>query len=521
MTDQPAPPDPARRRFFRQFAGDVVTTVGSVMGAAQSLQQVSAEAARDLLSDGSTAPAPAVAPASAAPDGTVVDPADASIAGYRTPFRWDGDVCRVVDQRRLPDLLVDLEVRGAADAVGAINDGALIGAPVQAQVAAVTLAIIAAKATGSRAFARRATIRGAANALRQTRQGSAPMAAALDRMLALVEQLGTDADGDTLAAALKDEAERIIGEASDDHGALVDHVLAALPAGDQAPLRVLVAGSTGPMGCGQFGGALSAVITAHHAGRPIHALVAEGRPAFEGSRVAAWELRQAGVPYAVVTDAAAPGCIAAGEVAAVLVGADRIAANGDVIAPAGTYPLAMASAAAGVPFLVCATTNAVDLAIATGADAAVEEGRPSSVLRAAGTRVAPEGTQVRNPLQDRVPAALVTAIVTETGVLSAPFGPELADAVAAAMASRASSAGVAAMLAQRATAAEAGDATGGAGSATGGAGPAPGGAAPASGAASANPPVDVAALRTTAPGPTASLPVAGSAAPTAMPEFRA
>ena len=158
------------------------------------------------------------------------------------------------------------------------------------------------------------------------------------------------------------------------------------------------------MGGGQFGTALSAVQTVHHAGRPIHALVPEGRPGLEGSRVAAWELRQAGVPHAVVTDAAAPACIAAGEVQAVLVGADRICANGDVVATVGAYPLALACAASGIPFIVCAATTSVDLATAEGADATLEEGRPTLVLRAGGTRVAPEGTQVRNPLQDLVPA---------------------------------------------------------------------------------------------------------------------
>ena len=483
MTDKPEPPDPTRRRFFRQFAGDVLTSAGSVMGAVQSLQQTSAEAAREMLA-GEPMATPGSGTVSVAGAYAVPAESDATNAGYRAPFRWDGDVCRVVDQRRLPDVLADLEVRGAAEAVGVVNDGALVGAPVQAQVAAVTLALVAGRSSVSRAFARRATIRGAANALRNARPGSAPMAAALDRMLALLEHLGMDAEGDVLAGAFRGEAERIVAEASDDHGALVGHVLGALPGEADTPLRVLVAGSTVAMGCGQFGGALSAVMTAHHGGRTVHALVPEGRPGFEGSRVAAWELRQAGVPHAVVTDAAAPGCIAAGEVDAVLVGADRIAANGDVIAPAGTYPLALAAAAAGVTFLVCAATPAVDLGVAEGGDAAVEEGRPSTVLRAAGTRIALEGTEIRNPLQDRVPASLLTAIVTETGVLRPPFGPALAEAVAAASARRSASAGYAALLALREAAAQVteGDGEGG------------GNARQAAG------PVDVAALRNPTPG---------------------
>jgi S-methyl-5-thioribose-1-phosphate isomerase len=483
VSDPVQPPDPNRRRFFRQFAGEVVTSVGSAIGAAQTLQVVSAEAARDLLGGagqgGSSGASASVRVGATGITTAAPGEVDGSTAVWRSPFRWDGDVCRIVDQRRLPDSLVDLELRGAADTVTAINDGALVGAPVQAQVAAVTLALVAARAAGSRGFARRATIRGAANAIRTSRPGSAAVAAALERMVALLEQLGAVADGEHVAGELRAEAERIIAETIEDHGALVGHLLTVLPGAPDEPLRVLVAGSTGAMGGGQFGTALSAIQALHHAGRPVHALVAEGRPGLEGSRVAAWELRQAGVPHAVVTDAAAPGCIAGGEVAAVLVGGDRIAANGDVIAGAGAYPLALACAAAGTPFIVCAATPAIDAAVADGADAAIEEGRPGSVLRVGGERIAPEGTSIRNPLQDLVTADLVTAIVTETGVLRPPYGPAIEGAVAASSARRAGSAGYAALLAQRAAdeAAAGGDGDGA------GSGP------------PARTPVDVAALR--------------------------
>jgi methylthioribose-1-phosphate isomerase len=449
------PPDPDRRRFFRQFAGEVATSVGSMMGAAQTLQQSSTEAARELLGT-SPGTSPAGVPVgglatvtTAAPS---LEPQDASTAGWRAPFRWDGDVCRIVDQRRLPDVLVDIELRGAADAVNAINDGALVGTLVQAQVGAVVLALVAKNGTASRSFARRATIRGAANALRLARPGSAAMGAMVDRMLALLDLAGLEATGDEVTALFHGEAEQLIGEAIEDHGNLVGHLVEMLPGGLEDPLHVLVAGSTGAMGGGQFGTALSAVQTVHHAGRPVHALVAEGRPTFEGSRIAAWELRQAGVPHAVVTDGAAPGCIAAGEVEVVLVGADRITANGDVIGTAGAYPLALACHASDIPFIVCAPTNVLDLGVADGAGATIEEGRPTPVLRAGGTRIAPEGTQVRNPVQDLVPASLVTAIVTEEGVARAPFGEMLAAAAGAASERRARAKGYAALLAQRAAA---------------------------------------------------------------------
>jgi eIF-2B alpha/beta/delta-like uncharacterized protein len=204
------------------------------------------------------------------------------------------------------------------------------------------------------------------------------------------------------------------------------------------------------MAGGQFGTALSAVITAHHAGGAVEALVAEGRPGLEGARIAAWELSQAAVPHTLVTDAAAPGCIARREVDAVLVTGERICANGDVVGISGTYPLALAAHAAGVPFLVLAATTALDPGTGSGADAPGEEGRPGPVLVVGGTRIAPEGTTIDNPRLDVTPAALVTAIVTEQGVATAPFEDVLAMHRAAADARRAvSSAGFAALLAQR------------------------------------------------------------------------
>jgi methylthioribose-1-phosphate isomerase len=418
LTDPVQPPDPDRRRFFRQFAGDVAGSFGSMLGAAQALQQESADAARELLGTDILPGAPLVAPEDLTPDTLV--PHDAATAGWRAPFRWDGDVCRIVDQRQLPDVLVDLEIRTAYDAVTAVNEQAVVGAPVQAQVAAVTLAIVAAGATPSRTFARRAVIRGAGNGLKQARPGAAQVAAAVDRMLAVLEVLGIEATGETIADAMTAEAAAVVGETTDAHGALVGNLLGELPGDGSAPLRVLVLGSTGAMGGGQFGTALSAVQTAHHGGREVHAVVAEGRPGLEGARIASWELTQAGVPHAVVTDAAAPGHVAARDIDAVLVAADRVAGDGDVIAPAGAYPLALAAEAAGVPFLVCATTTAFDPGLATGAQAALEEGRPGPVIRIAGTRVTPDGTAVRNRTQDLVPARLVTAIVTEQEVIRRP-----------------------------------------------------------------------------------------------------
>ena len=436
MTDQPVqpvqPPDPNRRRFFRQFAGDVMTSMSSVIGAAQLLQQESAAAARELLGEVDAPDAAVDAAAGGTGAAAVPIAVPAAGAGFRAAFRWDGDVCLVVDQRRLPDVLVDLEVRGGGDGVAAIRDEAIVGSPAQAQLAAVTLALVAGRTMTHRPFARRATIRGAANAFRTTRPGSAAVAHTVARMLEVEERLGLDAEGEEIAAALRAEASQILLDATDANGRIVEHAvieLAALGADREGPLRVLTIGSTGAMGGGQCGMALSAIIAAHHAQRPIEALVAETRPGFDGSRIAAWELHEAGVRHAVVTDAAAPGRIAADEVDVVLVGADRVAANGDVVAVAGTYPLALAASAAGVPFIVCVPTITIDPAVADGSMVPIDEARPGAILNAAGTRVTPEGTTARTAAQDLTPAAHVTAIVTEEGALRPPFAVSIAGVV--------------------------------------------------------------------------------------------
>ena len=463
----PAPTDPHRRRFFRLFAGDVANSVGSMLGAARTLQAESASAAQELLGvAGPSSLIPMDEPATPPPVTRVQGPYLANTAGYRAPFRFEDDAVFAWDQRQLPDILVEIEITGAADAVNAITDGAVLGAAVQAQLAAATLALVAARAWESRPFARRATIRGSASAFRMNRPASAQVGLALDRMLAILDDLGLDTDGKVLADAMRREAEEIIVEATEDHGKIAEHAPDALPGGPEAFLHVLTAGSTGALGSGVFGTALGVITSRYHAGQPIHALVAESRPWLAGARIACWELGQAGVPHALLTDAAAPGCIAAGEVEVVLVSADRIAANGDIAAPVGTYPIALAAQAAGVPFIVCVATTAIDLAVPDADDLTIEDARPTMVIQIKGQRIAPEGVHIRNPVIDVIPASLVTAFVTDEGVLRPPYGPALAEAAERSTARRMAARGMQALVGQRqrtadeAAAAEAADAGG-------------------------------------------------------------
>lgn len=442
------PPDIGRRRFFRQLTSDLVQTAATVVGAASAIQRTSAEAASALLDPEGTiggavagdrspppglgGPAGGSVPRRGSTPGqagaaTVVRGTGDAPAVFRTAFRLGEGTLVLVDQRRLPDELVDHVCATAADVAAAIREGVIRGEPALAQAAALGLALVADRMRESPAYARRAAIRGSGNALRNARHTSFRVRRAVERMLARLEAVGDlSDDGEAVAVALRDEAYAIVAEATDAHGRIAEAALAELPSTIEAPLRVLTLGSTGVLGGGQFGTALGVVSAAASAGRDLRVVIAETRPALEGARIAAWELRTLGVPYTIVADAAAPGRIARGEVDIVLVAADRVLANGDVVGTVGTYPLAAVAARHGVPFLVCAPLAALDLATPDGTDVKLEERSGNELLWLGERRLAPADAHASNVLQDVTPADLVSALVTEAGVIRPPLGPALA-----------------------------------------------------------------------------------------------
>jgi methylthioribose-1-phosphate isomerase len=304
------------------------------------------------------------------------------------------------------------------------------GAPAIGQVAAYGLALTAGIAREMKPYARRATLHGAAKALKNSRPTAVNLRWAVDRLLARYEAWGElSPDGPAIAAALRDEADQIAQEATIDHGRLAEFGLAELPAPADRPVRVLTHCNTGPLACGQFGTALGVVQAAHHAERPVHVWVDETRPYLQGARLTAWELAQAGVPHTLVADVAAGHLMATGQVDAVLVGADRVAANGDTANKVGTYALAVLAARHGVPFLVCAPLSSVDPETPDGTAIPIEERKADEVLFVRGHAIAPPGTDAFNPAFDITPAELITAIVTEEGALRQPFGPAIEEAL--------------------------------------------------------------------------------------------
>jgi methylthioribose-1-phosphate isomerase len=409
--------DVGRRRFFRQFAGEIATTAATVMGAAQALQRTSAELAGVILD-------PSRLDEDAGP-GAVAAAPEAGPA-FRTAFRVEGNTLRLLDQRALPRTVVEHTAATAADVTFAIRNGVIVGGPAAGQAAAIGMGLTAARVRATRPYARRATFRGAANAMRNAAPSNGAVATAMDRVMAAYAGVGElSEDGDAIVAAMQAEGDAIVADALTDHGALVEAgvaLLAGLPRPDGGPLRILVHGPGGTLAGGQFGTALAVAMTAHQREVPIRVVVPEGRPRFVGSRVSCWELAAAGVSHLLVADAAAPSLIAAGEVDAILVPVDRLAANGDVAAAIGTYPLAVVADRHGVPVIACVAASVVTPATPDGAAIGIGYLDAGDLDRFEKTALAPAGTETRVPTHDITPAELVTTWLLADGPRTPPFG---------------------------------------------------------------------------------------------------
>jgi methylthioribose-1-phosphate isomerase len=184
---------------------------------------------------------------------------------------------------------------------------------------------------------------------------------------------------------------------------------------------VLTHCNAGALATGGYGTALGVVRAAVEAGKSVRVLADETRPYLQGARLTAWELQRDGIPVTVICDGMAGSILRAGEVQAVIVGADRIAANGDTANKIGTYPLAVLAARHGVPFYVAAPSSTLDRSIADGTGIPIEERSPDEVHRIGSLRITPEGVPARHPAFDVTPAELIAAIVTEDGVFRPPF----------------------------------------------------------------------------------------------------
>ena len=348
----------------------------------------------------------------------------------RTVDWRDGSV-RLIDQRRLPGELEFLDCRTVDELCDAISSLAVRGAPALGAAGGYGVALACELALGGDGGPDASGVlraaRRAAEALIATRPTAVNLAWGVRHVLAAAESAAT-AGPDALARAALAEAERLAEQDVTDNRALGRHGAALVPAGAQ----VLTHCNAGGLACVGYGTAIGVIRAAAEAGKEPRVWVDETRPVLQGARLTAWELDRLAIPATLVADVMAGSLMASGDVDLVVVGADRVAANGDVANKIGTYSLAVLAAHHGVPFYVAAPTSTVDLATRTGADIPVEERSPDEVRIVAGSRLAPEGFAALNRAFDVTPAALVTAIITELGVARPPYDKSLRRLVEAA-----------------------------------------------------------------------------------------
>ncbi len=241
---------------------------------------------------------------------------------------------------------------------------------------------------------------------------------AIDRMQQVAE---AGNDPKQIKKALVDEAVNIHSEQIE-----ADQKLSQFGAGlIEDGFTVLTHCNTGALATGGYGTALGVIKRAHEQGKKVRVIATETRPLLQGARLTAWELKRADIPFKLITDSMAGHFMSRDEVDCVIVGADRIAANGYTANKIGTYTLAVLANAHGIPFYVAAPTSTIDMSLTSGYQIPIEERSPDEVTHIQGVAIAPEGTEVFNPAFDITPSQYITAIITERGIIRKPYGEGL------------------------------------------------------------------------------------------------
>ena len=334
---------------------------------------------------------------------------------------YEPGVLRLLDQTKLPRAIEFLELRAWEEVARAIASMSVRGAPAIGIAGAYGLALAARRYASDADFAAR--VAQAAEGLATARPTAVNLSWAIDQLLA-----------DVCARAGAGESAVDIVEAVERHARKIheDDIESCKRIGDagseliSSHAEVLTICNTGSLATGGYGTALGVVRSAWRDGKIDGVLVAETRPLLQGARLTAWELKQDGIPHRLITDSMAAHFMQRGRVNAVVVGADRIARNGDVANKIGTYGLAVLARAHDIPFIVAAPLSTFDLATLSGDGIPIEQRDPREVTHVRGAPIAPDGTQAENPAFDVTPTQYVSAIATERGLLRAP----LADAIA-------------------------------------------------------------------------------------------
>jgi methylthioribose-1-phosphate isomerase len=334
----------------------------------------------------------------------------------------------LIDQTRLPHETVLVACRTPEEVAQAITSMRVRGAPAIGVAAAYGMALGAQAHTTVDPQTFVEDLERSANMLRSTRPTAVNLRWAIERMFARGRSVAEQSGVPAARAALLILADEMAEEDVVTNRRIGAFGLDLVPVG----ANVLTHCNAGALATVDYGTALGVVRAAHDAGREIHVYVDETRPFLQGARLTAWELQQLGVPMTLITDSMAGHFMNRGQVDLVVVGADRVAANGDVANKIGTYSLAVLARENGVPFYVAAPISTIDLSIKSGAEIPIEERSSREVTEIAGASIAPAGVHAAHPAFDVTPARLVSAIITERGILRAPYEQSLADAVHAA-----------------------------------------------------------------------------------------
>jgi methylthioribose-1-phosphate isomerase len=332
---------------------------------------------------------------------------------------------RLIDQTRLPAEEVYIECRTVEEVADAIRTMRVRGAPAIGVTAAMGLALGAQTLQAGSFKEFFEALEGMASLLTRTRPTAVNLAWAVRRLLSLARK-SQDLPLPEIKAALVAEARAMQEEDIRINRAMGQHGQRLIP----NPSRILTHCNAGALATAGYGTAVGVIRAAAEAGKRIMVWVDETRPLLQGARLTAWELQRAGIPATLITDNMAAHFMGRGQVDVVVVGADRIARNGDVANKIGTYGVALLARAHGIPFYVAAPISTLDLGLADGSQIPIEERAAAEVTHVGGRELAPAGVRVVNPAFDVTPASLVDAIITERGVARAPYEvslPALAD----------------------------------------------------------------------------------------------
>jgi len=337
---------------------------------------------------------------------------------YIKAIEWLGDRLSLIDQRLLPAEESYLELDNTRRVADAIRDMVVRGAPAIGVAAAYGIALGAneIETDDKEQFLRQ--LDAVIDTISATRPTAVNLFAVAKRMR---QKAATGKDIVEIRQLLAGEAISIHNEeikATESISRLGAELI-------EDNSGVLTHCNTGPLATTGYGTALGVIIRAHRQGKHLHIFATETRPRCQGARLTAWELKKAGVPFTLITDSMAGYVLHRGEIGCVIVGADRIAANGDTANKIGTYTLAVLAKESSVPFYVAAPTSTIDTSIKSGEDIIIEQRSPEEVTHINGVRITPEGVSVINPAFDVTPNKYITAIITEKGIIREPYGDNL------------------------------------------------------------------------------------------------